>query len=276
VTANTASDGPYLSICAVYYNEAPYLREWIEFHRIVGFEKFFLYNNRSEDEHLEVLAPYIDDGTVIWHDWPLFPGQIQAYDDCLQQHRHDSRWIAFIDLDEFLFSPTGRPVPDMLVDLEQFPGVGVHWAVFGFSDHIEKPPGLVVENYIRRTSRVHRNYAVKAVIDPRRTVRCGNNPHYFFYEDGSKAVDENGDPLQYADRGLPVSFARLRLNHYVTKSESERRRKLARPVAFDGRMKNVEKILELDRRWLDDVRDETILLYLPMLREALAAAAQRI
>ena len=46
----------YLSICAVYRDEAPYLREWVEFHRLVGVERFFLYNNDSVDEHREVLA----------------------------------------------------------------------------------------------------------------------------------------------------------------------------------------------------------------------------
>ena len=26
----------YLAVCAIYRNEGPYLREWIEFHRLVG------------------------------------------------------------------------------------------------------------------------------------------------------------------------------------------------------------------------------------------------
>ena len=28
----------YLSICAIFKDEAPYLPEWIEFHRLVGFD----------------------------------------------------------------------------------------------------------------------------------------------------------------------------------------------------------------------------------------------
>jgi len=34
----------YLSICAIRKNEAPYLVEWIEFHQIVGVERFYLYD----------------------------------------------------------------------------------------------------------------------------------------------------------------------------------------------------------------------------------------
>src|SRR3954471_10615607 len=89
----------YLTACAIYLNEAPYLEEWIEFHRLVGVEKFFLYNHMSDDGHREVLRPYIEEGTVVVRDWPDEPGQVSAYHDCLDRHRHEARWIAFIDLD---------------------------------------------------------------------------------------------------------------------------------------------------------------------------------
>lgn len=52
----------YLSICAIFRNEADYLKEWIEFHRLVGVEHFFLYNNFSEDAYLSILGDYIGQG----------------------------------------------------------------------------------------------------------------------------------------------------------------------------------------------------------------------
>ena len=47
----------------------------------MGVERFFLYDNFSLDDHQEVLAPYVDEGVVVLHDWPDFPGQLSAYDD---------------------------------------------------------------------------------------------------------------------------------------------------------------------------------------------------
>jgi len=47
----------FLSICTIFKNEARYLREWIEFHRLVGVDHFYLYENRSEDDFAPVLAP---------------------------------------------------------------------------------------------------------------------------------------------------------------------------------------------------------------------------
>src|SRR6188508_2932797 len=60
----------YLSVCSMYRDHAEYLREWIEFHRLVGVDRFFLYNNESSDDHRGVLAPYIAQSVVIAHDWP--------------------------------------------------------------------------------------------------------------------------------------------------------------------------------------------------------------
>ena len=97
----------YLAIQAMFLNEARYLREWIEFHRLVGVERFFLYDHESTDGGAELLAPYVEEGIVVLHDWPVHPGLLEANQDCIERHCDDARWVAFMDIDEFLFSPTG-------------------------------------------------------------------------------------------------------------------------------------------------------------------------
>ncbi len=37
------------AIAAIVKNEGRYLREWIEFHRLVGCTKFYIYDNNSTD-----------------------------------------------------------------------------------------------------------------------------------------------------------------------------------------------------------------------------------
>ena len=68
-----------LVLCAIFKNEAPHLKEWIEYHLLVGVEHFYLYNNNSTDHFREVLQPYVDNGTVTLTEWPETPGQITAY-----------------------------------------------------------------------------------------------------------------------------------------------------------------------------------------------------
>jgi hypothetical protein len=266
----------YLAVCAIYRDEAAYLREWLEFHRLVGVERFYLYDNRSADEHLEVLAPYVATGVAELTDWPIFPAQIQAYEDCLKRHRDDARWIAFIDLDEFLFSPTGRALPDVFREYERWPGVGVNWAAYGPSGHRTKPTGLVTETYLHRTTNPNVNHLIKTVVDPRR-VRCFSTPGFFMYWKGP-AVDENHRPITGPPYGLTdaVSFSKLRINHYATKSEAEYRRKLARGHA-DGTIPKRDLMTEANiarrLREFDELYDDAILQYLPALRAALAKPA---
>jgi len=263
----------YLSICAIYRNEARYLEEWLEFHRLVGVERFFLYNNRSTDDHLEVLAPYVDDGTVVWRDWPMFPGQREAFDRCLADHRDESRWIAFIDLDEFLFSPTRRLLPEVLTRFEEHPGVVVNMIYYGTSGHETPPPGLAIENYTRRLRLDRpRNRAVKSIVDPRRTVRIGHVSHYFIYADHAKAVDENFRAMHgHATR--EVSAGLLRINHYLTRSQRERDVKLTRLGADTGLpVQNLDTVSERDRRLNEEV-DEILVPYGHAVRAAVAARA---
>jgi Glycosyltransferase family 92 len=126
----------YLSIGTIFKDEAPYLAEWIEFHRLVGVEHFFLYDNLSTDGGREVLEPWVRAGVLSISDCSIpmgQGGQGWAYADALKRARGLTRWLAFIDLDEFLFSPGPTPLPDVLRDYEEHPGVVVNWQVYGSS-----------------------------------------------------------------------------------------------------------------------------------------------
>jgi hypothetical protein len=254
-------------------------------------ERFYLYNNRSdEDGHREALAPYIADGTVVLHEWPdcLPPhvitgeaAQTATYEHCLQNYGRSSRWMAFIDLDEFLFSPTGRPLPEVLPEYERWPGVGANWAVFGTSGHLTKPDGLVTECYVRRTKRRGYNDKIRSIVDPRR-VRSFCLAHFFMFNgEPPVAVDEKHRPI-YGRKGSPyasteeVSWEKLRVNHYTTRSEEEFRRKLKLVRPDTGRLREYKETqLERMLTVMNEVEDRTIQMYLPALREELYSLRRR-
>ena len=75
--------------------------------------------------------------------------QIPTFADCVRKHGDDARWLAFIDVDEFLFSPRG-PLPSVLKGYEQYAGIVIPWLLFGSSNHTDSPRGLVIENYVHR------------------------------------------------------------------------------------------------------------------------------
>ena len=127
-----------------------YLAEWLEFHRLVGFERFYLYNNFSRTSTSRCSSPTSRTAWSCCTIGRTSRRQFEAYDHCLATHGESARWIGFFDIDEFLFSPTYAPVPDVLADYEQWPGVCVNLPRFGTSGHQTKPDGLVIENYLVR------------------------------------------------------------------------------------------------------------------------------
>jgi hypothetical protein len=249
-------------VCAIFRDEAPYLAEWLTFHRLQGVERFWLYDNLSEDDWRSVLEPELASGIVTVTAWPDEPGQPSAYADCLERHRDGARWIAFIDVDEFLFSPTGRSLPDVLSAFDKYPGVVVNWRMYGDNGYLEPPAGLVIENYLWRGANDHLdNRVVKAIVYPRMTKQAIGGPHCFDHY--GLAVGEDGR-RHWGGVREPSTADLLRINHYYSKSSSELKRKLARPEVWGG------EIRQTALQPADDVRDETILRYVPALKEALA------
>ncbi len=215
-----------LAVCAIFRNEARYLPEWLDFHRRQGVERFYLYDNNSTDDWRAALAHHAD--VTEAHSWPGREGaQFTAYDDCLARHHWDTRWVAFIDLDEFLFSPTCRPLPDVLDGFRWASAVAVNWRCYGTSGH-EQPCAPVTANYTHRAPDDYpANRHVKSIVFPAMAA-WAENPHYMRYH--GRAVGEHHDPVTGAFRGPPTAEL-LRVNHYVTRSASEWQRKLAGPRA---------------------------------------------
>lgn len=138
----------YFSVCAIFKNEELSLKEWLEYHLIVGVEHFYLYNNFSNDTYQNILQPYIEKGIVDLIDWPVKQGQISAYEDFWKKYHQQTQWVAFIDIDEFFCPIHERSVANWLKKYEKYPSVFVYWKMFGTSGKINHNPlQLITEQY---------------------------------------------------------------------------------------------------------------------------------
>lgn len=242
----------YLTVVCMFQNEAAYLEEWLAFCLSEGVEHVLLYDNASTDISRDVLQPWIDTGFVELIDWPIkfeSGAQIKAYNDALERIRGRTRWAAFIDVDEYLFSPSGRSLPETLEQYEAHAGIIVNWQCYGSSGHMTQPIGLTIENYTRRAkANWSRNRRVKTIVDPSRATEA-QSVHLFKVQEGASLVTENFRAIQvvrstrgrmwlrHAASWLPylpfepygltessireVSVENLRINHYVTRSKAE-------------------------------------------------------
>lgn len=256
-----------LAVCAVFKDEARYLPEWVAFHRIQGVERFYLYDNGSSDDWARRLASEISSGVVEVQHWPYVPGQGSAYQDCFRRHRDDTRWIAFVDADEFLFSPTGRPLPDVLDEFARFPAVVVNWRVYGTNGWQEAPEGLVLENYpMRGPDDYYANALIKSIVYPRSFLGLTDQPAHYFRLRGNP-VGEDKRPVLSHTR-VPPTADLLRINHYYAKSEESFRIKSARPRADYG--------VVTDRFPPPEpaIRDDSVNRFLPELQRVMAERSE--
>lgn len=254
-----------LAVCSVFQNEAPWLREWIEFHRLVGVELFILYNNLSTDNFREILQPYVQKGIVRLYDWPLryrnLPEwtqiQCNAFSNAIIKARENHiRWIAVIDSDEFLYSPKVSPGQSILSILDKYlthPAVAVNWQLYGTSGVRRiSPDKLMIESLIMKAEvEYNENRQVKCIVQPFRTTHfC--NPHYGIYANGTH-VTTRGTPIEGA-WSPHVLIDTLRINHYWSRDEEYfEQRKCTRRTSWSeepntqrARLANINKVIDKD------------------------------
>lgn len=138
-----------VSICAIFKNEAAYLCEWIEFNHLVGINHFYMYNNNSSDDYKSVLDPYVNKGWVTLIDWPYNQKQIESYKDCINKYSSETKWLGFIDIDEFIIPKSTDNIYDFLKQFELNRGaVTIYWKLFGSSGLVDRAVNrLVTEDF---------------------------------------------------------------------------------------------------------------------------------
>lgn len=265
-----ANQFPYqFGLVAIIKNEGPYIVEWIEYHKLMGVDKFYIYDNESTDNIREILKKYIESGEVTYVYYPGKLRQLEAYKDAVQRYRFDCKLLGCLDIDEFLMPADGHSrAIDLLNNLfstyKDAGAIAVNWRHYGSGNHINQPDGLVIENYLYRANDdFHRNALVKTICNPRR-VAFFINPHHPILDDKYRIVNENGTEVtsQFCKEN---SCNVLCLNHYFCKSKEEARKKMQRGKISDSKKLDWSTFEDRDR---NEVYDPRMLFYAEKLKTA--------
>lgn len=263
-----AAEGNYLyelSLCAIFRNEAPYLKEWIEFHKLVGVQHFYLINHLSNDDYKQVLAPYIASGEVELFECqsPLTDAygfmrivQPEEYTKIVRLAEGKTKWLAIIDSDEFLFPVESFSLLDFLKDYEDYGGVYVFWQMFGTSFVPKKPDDkLQIETFIWQSEKDYfYNKWGKSIVRPERVkcadihFSCYKPPYFHVFTD--KTEIEDFDRFCLDPEFIPnfkVDVSKARINHYWTRDEDyAMRAKLPRYENWYGQQEFFSRIDNLN------------------------------
>ena len=133
----------YIIAVTLIKNKRRYVREWLEFHIMMGISHFIFYDHQSKDGLKELLDPYIVAGQVTHIIWPPveqdlvkflewdddlllsqhyhqqmthcrktngWECQKAAFDDAIRRTRGKTRWLGAIDVDEYYYLPENSTI----------------------------------------------------------------------------------------------------------------------------------------------------------------------
>ena len=273
-------------------DEADIIEEWLAHHLTLGIQRIHIFDNGSQDAtRAKIDAVAAHNPAVTVQSWQPASGEPQkaAFAAGLAMMRDEAvDWCAFLDADEFIAN--GAADPQSAAGQESFPAflarhaahcaIGLNWAVFGSAGHVERPPGLMQQAFLRRAEdgfAVNRH--IKSVVRPRFTLGVhhvhGFSLDYPYYNaDGEEIVwrtAEHGgavEPFAYTEN-FP-SLNGWRINHYFCRWRGRWDEKVRLSRLRDVFWRSEQDWEHHDR---NEVLDTTALRWVPRVRERLAAMA---
>jgi hypothetical protein len=231
-----------IAIAAIVRNEAAHIGEWAHFHARAGVSHFFIYDNGCTDVTLAVLRDVVPAPALTMVPWGQvvsdarmgreIHNQVLAYAHAASNFGGRFRWMAFIDVDEFLIPRQADSLPQALAHLAGCRSLSLPWHMFGRSGHVAPPSGGVLRNYVRRAadpmSGTRGIRAFKCIVDPCHLTAL--RVHAMEVDGSDRSCNDRGVETSPAEREKPgfYSAAHVQLNHYYTRSESELAAKIAR------------------------------------------------
>ena len=267
-----------LSICAIMKNEAPYVKEWIDYHRLVGVKRFYIYDNESEDNLKEVLTPYIEQGIVVYKYYPGKNKQMIAYAECCQDYQDKTEWLSLTDTDEFIIPVVDKDIPSFLQKYKAYPAVCINMIYYDSNKHEIRPQGGVLENYIRLEYDLEKrsdNHQLKCIVQPSLVVSVPSC-HFYNYKDNRWGVTENFQEIKAEKNNVRarqfsnyVSINKIRINHYYCKSREEAQAKVARGD-ITRKVGDLKPISSEELNFTDYKYDYSIYMYLIRMKPEIA------
>ncbi|KAL5706138.1 hypothetical protein ACHQM5_024346 [Ranunculus cassubicifolius] len=210
--------------CTMVYNVGKFLKEWVIYHSVIGVEKFFLYDNGSDDDLQDVVNELRERNyqveTILW---PWSKTQEAGFSHSATYANDMCTWMMYVDVDEFIYSPSWlkspNPSSDMLKSLlprsQRVGQVMVKCYEFGPSNQMVHPRDGVTQGYTCRTrmEQRHKSIVLLDAVD----ISLRNVVHHFQLRNGYRVKKMS------LDNGV--------VNHYKYQAWSEFRTKFRRRVS---------------------------------------------
>ena len=233
-----AQDRHGICLVVIVRNEGKRLNDWLTFHAVAGVRSVILYDNMSDDDTVDV-ANNFKGMTVTVIPWQLhtqtvrpaliLPRQILAYCHAISTFGAKFRWMAMIDVDEYIVPRGKLQISDVLDDLMSFTNISLPWTMFGHSGFDVAPTSPIPIAYNRRARRsIGALLNFKCIVDPCDVTQVSTHK-FETRKMGSNSANSLGHVARNKQRKAAdfITTERLQLNHYYLMSKAETESKIA-------------------------------------------------
>ncbi|QBF31402.1 glycosyltransferase family 2 protein [Thalassococcus sp. S3] len=265
-------------------DEAPYILEWIAYHRAIGVDHFLIYTNDCSDGTDRILNRLSDMGIVTHRDnsgWKGKSPQQHALNNALKQPViRKADWVIHIDVDEFINVRCGNgTLDDFRARVPEATNVAMTWRLFGHNGVTRLDDRFVIDQFDtcapKFCPKPHTVWGFKTMsrnIGAYRKLSC-HRPNQLIDDQADKVRWVNGSGRditeEMAKKGWrssmrSIGYDLIQLNHYALRSAESFLIKRQR-----GRALHVDRSIGLNY-WIrmdwSDVRDITIKRNIPRLQ----------
>lgn len=265
-------------------NEAPYIVEWVAYHRAIGVDNFLIYTNDCTDGTSEILDRLQAMG-VLQHrnndDWKGNSPQQHALNRALEEPvLKNAEWIIHIDVDEFINVRTGNgTLADFFAAAPGATNVAMTWRLFGHNGVERLADAFVIDQFdtcapkycpkphtVWGFKTMFRNIGAYAKLSCHRPNKFDETfaPQVKWVNGSGKDMTREAVKNGWRNSKKTIGYDLIQLNHYALRSAESFLIKRQR-----GRALHVDRSIGLNY-WIrmdwSDFRDITIKRNVPRLR----------
>ena len=143
-----------ICLCTICKNENLYLREYVEYYRLLGFDRIIIFdNNDINGETIDnLLKEYILNKFVEIIDIRgLKAVQIGAYNYCYKSNNNSYDWIAFFDLDEYIYIKNNLNITNYLnnIRFQKCQSILLNWHIYDDNNLVKYDNRTLLERFNR-------------------------------------------------------------------------------------------------------------------------------
>lgn len=142
-----------IAICTVIKDEHQYLQEWIEYHKNLGIEYFYIYEDEGSSSHSDICNKFNNVQLSKVTDFVELNGrgskQKQLFNKFIETYQSILDYVFFIDVDEFVTFSSSYDMESLIDICDKYGSVLLAWKMYGADGHIDNPNTPVVETFTR-------------------------------------------------------------------------------------------------------------------------------